>query len=447
MTLGVFDIPDKLPDDDPFSNDMHKKLAKWICSDKVCVLTGTFDKGNEVGIAETAVAAGASIVHRICTRFKLVGHNKRVRMSGGFIVFTPYNRLLEVATRVTPQQYADLGDDIIDETLTEVPIYAQIHGYWPIAHGNPACPNLWDLKVKPLCSEHHVPGMVQTRLYMGSSRIGRRNRIYRWQKAELEAGQLEAASNRKQPGQQLLQHTAAWKNLVQAKMGMNVSEFQSISQWEQAINAQAETAVAAPWRISQKQRMDSVKRQRGGEHEDQPKTAVAALTKRQKVKLGPRQPSYAHPSRLLWARKQTTILLEGEKADDDPARARDADESDDPCPFESVVPIFGKGKSSTLYAPDQKGKSKGHKGGKGKSKGNKGKKGKNCKSKGKDRSEGKDGSCGEMNPYASLSHTKGHDSSSDEFDRRRRYRPSPPASRHSHGDANDLSRSPPFPLQ
>jgi hypothetical protein len=41
--------------------------------------------------------------------------------------------------------------------------------------------------------------------------------MYRWQKAELEAGKLEAASNRTQPGQQLLQHTAAWKNLVQAK--------------------------------------------------------------------------------------------------------------------------------------------------------------------------------------------------------------------------------------
>ena len=27
MTLGVVDIPDKLPDDDPFADDMHKKLA------------------------------------------------------------------------------------------------------------------------------------------------------------------------------------------------------------------------------------------------------------------------------------------------------------------------------------------------------------------------------------------------------------------------------------
>ena len=152
--------------------------------------------------------------------------------------------------------------------------------------------------------------------------------------------------------------------------------------------------------------MDSVKRQRGGEHEDQPKTAVAALTKRQKVELGPRQPSCKPPSRLLWSEKHDpgraiSILLEGEKADDDPARGREADESDDPCPFESKgqkgkrkgksSTLYApegqksKGKSSTLYAPEgQKGKSKCQKGGKGKSKGHKGKKGTNDRSKGKD---------------------------------------------------------------
>ena len=424
MTLDVVNIPDKLPDNDPFSDDMHKQLAKWICSDNVCVLTGTFGKGNEVGIAMTAVAAGASIGHRICTRFKRPGRSTHARMSGGFLVFAPYNRLFESPTELTAGQCADLGEDIIAE-LQETPD-AQIDGRWSIGSGTEACPNLWDIKLKPICWKHHVFGMVQTRLYVGSSRQGKRNRQFRCGHPREDGSPASSCTQ----GQQLLEHTPAWKNMIQAKKD-EIPDFRAAQQWEQAIDASVpETAVAA-----------LVKREK---REHEPETAVAALVKRQKVEhhpqtavaarvkchwfevqLVPRQPSCQPPPHLLEGGHDGHSDPD---AADDPARGREADESDE---SDEAKGQKGKGK---------KGKSKGKKGcGKGKKgngKGYKGKKGNKdkgnaCKGKGyksKGQKGGKDRSCGEMNPL-SLSPPR-HDSESDEDDRKRRYRPSPSFSRH-----------------
>ena len=96
--------------------------------DDVCVLTGMFGKGNEQGIASTAVVAGASIDHIICTRFELAGRRTHVKMTGGFIFFAQYSRLFEKPTELSAGQSEDcgpntfvgrqLGRDIIAEVLS-----------------------------------------------------------------------------------------------------------------------------------------------------------------------------------------------------------------------------------------------------------------------------------------------------------------------------------------
>ena len=117
-------------------------------------------------------------------------HNTHVRMSGGFIVFMPYNRLFEAATRVTLQQYADLGDDIIDETVTEVPIYANVHGYWPIVHGNAACPNLWDLKLKLYAGSSTFPAWSKLGCTWGAPEGGKRTACIAGRKRNLRQASL-----------------------------------------------------------------------------------------------------------------------------------------------------------------------------------------------------------------------------------------------------------------
>ena len=288
MTLGVVNIPDN----DPFPDDMHRKLAKRICSDNVCVSTGTFGKGNEKGIERTAVAAGASVGHRICTRFKGEGASSHVTMSGGFFVFAPYNILFESLTELGADQLADLGDDIADELLPETASCS-----WSIVRGNEHCPNQWDIKLKPMSWEHHLRGMVRTRVYLGIFRVGKRNRKLRWgdplegekDRSCGEMHPLEEGDPLEGESQQLLHHTAHWKNMIRAKQ-QEVEYYRRVAKWEQAMNATAPNQHAP-----QKRTHEEI------EHEDQPETAVAAYGcrarrssegKRQKVELPlvPRQP-------------------------------------------------------------------------------------------------------------------------------------------------------------
>ena len=91
-------------------------------------------------------------------------------MSGGFLVFAPHNGLFEALTELSADQVVDLGDDIADELLPETACCS-----WSIVCGNEHCPNQRDIKLKPMSWAHHLRGMVQTRVYLGSSRLGERN--------------------------------------------------------------------------------------------------------------------------------------------------------------------------------------------------------------------------------------------------------------------------------
>ena len=278
-TLGVVNIPDN----DHFSYDMHKKLAKWICQDDVCVLTCMFGKGNEAGIARTAVAAGASIDHIICTRFKLVGCRTHVKMPGGFIVFAPYNRLFEQYTNLNAGELDDFGPNSFVRRQLGRGILAVLLSDtagaptrdWSIDPGNEHCPNLWDSKMKSICWNNHVPCCVQTRVWLGSARMRERNRTKRWghalkRKKHRSCGRAPLVGERQQ-----LQHTPAWKNMVlekrtalaaQRSRAKDIEDSRAVQTWEQRINA-------LPKRAHEEIQKD-----------DQQETAVAAAAKRYRMR-------------------------------------------------------------------------------------------------------------------------------------------------------------------
>ena len=74
----------KFPDDEVF-----EKLAHWIIADRPMLVTGYFGKGNDVGIAKTAVAAGATVNQRVRVALQLAGVDGPVHGPGGFLFFAP----------------------------------------------------------------------------------------------------------------------------------------------------------------------------------------------------------------------------------------------------------------------------------------------------------------------------------------------------------------------
>ena len=163
-------------------------------------------------------------------------HNTHVRMSGGFIVFMPYNRLFEAATRVTLQQYADLGDDIIDETVTEVPLYANVHGYWPIVHGNAACPNLWDLKLKLYAGSSTFPAWSKLGCTWAAPEWGEKTAYIAGRKRNLRQANLRQHPIARNPDSSCCSTQRPGIISFRRKhFFLNSDQFQ----WEQAIHAQA----------------------------------------------------------------------------------------------------------------------------------------------------------------------------------------------------------------
>ena len=64
VRVGIVQIPDsttlRYPED-----HVWEDLSKWILSDQPMLVTGDFGKGNDAGIARTAVAAGATVGKRV----------------------------------------------------------------------------------------------------------------------------------------------------------------------------------------------------------------------------------------------------------------------------------------------------------------------------------------------------------------------------------------------
>ena len=88
LKIGIVSIRDGFD----FSGRVCRTFAKWICQDDVSVMTGNFGRDNAAGIAEIAVAAGASLDHRVCSRIGMRDHTVELCMPGGFIWFAPFQK-------------------------------------------------------------------------------------------------------------------------------------------------------------------------------------------------------------------------------------------------------------------------------------------------------------------------------------------------------------------
>jgi hypothetical protein len=76
-TIGIVYIPDDtLP-----TEDVWDMLASWIKDQQISLVTGNFGVGNADGITKTAVAAVASVNHRICS-FLIAKHTGPTASSG-----------------------------------------------------------------------------------------------------------------------------------------------------------------------------------------------------------------------------------------------------------------------------------------------------------------------------------------------------------------------------
>ena len=109
FTLGIISIPDGI---DFAGEKLPDMLAKRIVKDGVAILTGRFGKDNATGIAETAVAAGATVDHRIHVWFDYSEVDRdipTVRMSDGFVVFAQFNRLTEHNSEIQQSRFDVLG--------------------------------------------------------------------------------------------------------------------------------------------------------------------------------------------------------------------------------------------------------------------------------------------------------------------------------------------------
>ena len=95
-------------------------------------------------------------------------------MCGGFRVCAHRNKVIEFPSEMADDQVDGFGEDVLYEMTTAAAERAPKHT-WKICRGNAGCPNLWDIKVKQLDLDRHIPGMVQTRVYIGTPRIGKTN--------------------------------------------------------------------------------------------------------------------------------------------------------------------------------------------------------------------------------------------------------------------------------
>ena len=129
--------------------------------------------------------------HRIAVAFDYSQHDKNTptgTMSGGFLVFAPRNGFREDKSELPFSRANELGADIIEELEFHTNI-------WKSGRGNPEIMNLWKSKSEKVAWEHHIRGMIQTRLYIGAPRPGAKAR------AKITKGQSKDKSKGKSKGQ------------------------------------------------------------------------------------------------------------------------------------------------------------------------------------------------------------------------------------------------------
>ena len=105
----------------------------------------------------------------------------QVQSAAGFILFCDYQKLEDdKVTNVTDELFETLGHDIVD-SLELVPddIAWNTHRWnipAPPGFGNEECPDLHKIVLKDVEWRTHIPGILQSKLYIGSSRPGKKNR-------------------------------------------------------------------------------------------------------------------------------------------------------------------------------------------------------------------------------------------------------------------------------
>jgi hypothetical protein len=129
--IGIVKIPNEtstaFPDDDVWG-----KLATWISADAPMLVTGNFGHGNDEGIAQTAVAAGASVDRRIRVSFNVEGMDGVAQSPGGFVIFAPCKKSIEEVSVFSEIEEAHkMGHDLIDAMEFNNPT-------WRTASGNDA---------------------------------------------------------------------------------------------------------------------------------------------------------------------------------------------------------------------------------------------------------------------------------------------------------------------
>ena len=111
------------------------------------LVTGNFGQGNDEGIAQTAVAAGASVDHRIRVSLKAEDGGEVAQSPGGFVILAPCNKPIE-AVSVYPkiEEGHKMGEDLIDAMEFNNPT-------WLTASANDAQGNIGNVKLKKGCLE------------------------------------------------------------------------------------------------------------------------------------------------------------------------------------------------------------------------------------------------------------------------------------------------------
>ena len=172
LSIGIFTAPDKFP----FNNAVCNEFAEWINTWNVSFMTDNFGSGNEQFIARTAVAADASVGHRVCTKFRVQDEGE-MGMPGGFIVFALVENVSELAIHVSGGTLNTIREDICGELVPVIDCHGRRAANWELwcTGGNSNCPTLLYFELERIDwehnSEHNVKSIMQTRVRVVSSMI------------------------------------------------------------------------------------------------------------------------------------------------------------------------------------------------------------------------------------------------------------------------------------
>jgi hypothetical protein len=162
--IGIVKIPDNSADRFPEDN-VWPKLARWIRDDAPFAVTGYFGKDNDDEISHTAVAANATVDHRVRVSFNVEG--TMAHSPGGFLIFAACTLSLEeVSAWPQGQQAFKLSNDIVEA-------FEYFNPTWLTANSTHYIGNV---KHKQVAWEKHREGMLNCRLYVGEALPGKERR-------------------------------------------------------------------------------------------------------------------------------------------------------------------------------------------------------------------------------------------------------------------------------